>query len=493
MRIRGFEDATLHETHISWVWVGETRVLKRKKPVRFGFLDFSTLERRRAACEAEKELNDRTAPGVTLGVRPLTTTNEPDLVEVDGPGDVVDVVVEMVRLPDDRRLADLAESGRLTDAHLVAVGHFVAEFHARAPEVPDSCTHDALAALLEENFETTDEFDTGLTVAQLGRVRALQESLVGDPIVDQRRAAGRCRDGHGDLRTDHVYLLDDLDSPRIVAIDGVEFDVAYRAGDVAMDVAFLAMDLWLHVSRPAAERMVAAWVDANDDAGVYAVLDRYIAYRAWVRGKVRALGGHADQARARFALAAEVATWKASARGAVIAVAGPIAAGKSTLAAKLARALAGPHFAADRVRKRLAGVTDDTSLGTRPFAGAYSAEASARVYEGLVDRARWVWKSGRLAIVDASFHDPVHHELLRAAAAEDGVTLRFVRCEAPVEVLRERLRARTSGPSDAREPLLEPFLAQYRPPEGDDVVAVDTSAPVAIDELLAALDLPGTR
>lgn len=487
MQVLGFEDATLHETHISWVWVGSERVLKRKKPRDFGFLDFSTLERRRAACEAERALNERTAPGITLGVRTLTATDDPAVLEVDGAGAVVDVAVEMVRLPDARNLAALAETGQLRPAHLDAVGRWLAAFHTSAPPTPDHGTPEAVRALLDENAASTRGLDTGLDVSVIDAVHAFQRTLVEDGSVAGRHAGGFVRDGHGDLRTDHVYLLGDLDDPRVVAIDGVEFDVAYRAGDVAMDLAFLAMDLELHVDREAAEHLVAAWVEATDDVGAYAVLDRYVAYRAWVRGKIRALTGQGAEARERFGLAAEVARRTDGAPGAVIAVAGPIAAGKSTLADHLARHLGAPHFAADRLRKQLAGVPVEQSLGSQPFTGAYAADASARVYEGLVQRAQAVWRSGRIAIVDASFRDPIHHDRLRAAAQQDRATLWFVRCEASTEVLRARLRARTSGPSDAREPLLEPFLATYDPPHGDDVVAVDTTRPVDVAALVTKL------
>jgi len=485
--IVGFEDATLHETHISWVWVGETRVIKRKKPVSLGFLDFSTLELRREACEAERALNERTAPGVTLGVRRLTATDRPERLEVEGPGELVDHVVEMVRLPDARTLAALADDDRLRPEHLEAVGRFVAKFHDAAPAAPSHGTPDAVRALLDENLETTAELDTGLSPAERDAVEAFQDELLDGGHVARRHAAGRSRDGHGDLRTDHVYLLDDLDDPRIVAIDGVEFDVAYRAGDVAMDLAFLAMDLWLHVSREASDRMVAAWVEATDDADAYRVLDAYMVYRAWVRGKVRALGGELEDAQRRFALAARITGHARTARGEVYAVAGAIAAGKTTLARGLAGALAAPHFAADRLRKRLAEVPEDQSLGREPFAGAYAPEMTDRVYDGVIERARAVWQSGRPVVIDASFRDPAHHARLREAAAADGVRLRFVRCEAPVEVLRARLRARSGGLSDAREPLLEPFLARYQPPGGEDVLAVDTSAPVDVEAVLRRL------
>ncbi|MEO0602167.1 MAG: AAA family ATPase, partial [Myxococcota bacterium] len=405
----------------------------------------------------------------------------------DGPGQVVDVAVEMVRLPDDRTLADLAATGRLTSDQLEAVGRTLAAFHAQSPRAPGYGTPEALAALVTENFETTVAVDTGLDVPSRERVHAFQRSLLDDPVVARRHAEGRTRDGHGDLRTDHVYLLDDLATPRVVVIDGVEFDVAYRAGDVAMDIAFLGMDLWLHVSREAAERLLATWTVELDDAGAYAVLDRYMAYRAWVRGKVRAMSRQPEAARQRFALAATIAT--CATEGGLVAVSGPIAAGKSTLARQLAQALAAPHFAADRLRKRIAGVSEETSLGERPFAGAYAPEATDQVYDGLIERARHVWRSGRVAIVDASFRDVRHHAQVRKAAAAEGVPVRFVRCEAPVEVLRTRLRARDSGPSDAREPLLEPFLARYEPPRGDDVVAVDTSQPVDVEAVLTRLGI----
>ena len=180
----------------------------------------------------------------------------------------------------------------------------------------------------------------------------------------------------------------------------------------------------------------------------------------------------------------------------LVGVGGPIAAGKSTLADALSHRLQGPVIDADRTRKRLAGVAEAHRLadaGAPAFRGAYSEDATARVYATLVDHARPALRSGRAVVLDASFRTQALRDVVRRAAAELGVPCGFVACHAPADVLRARLEARDRQPgvvSDARAPLLDAFLARYEAPTGPDHLAVDTSQPVDLDVVAAwAADL----
>ncbi len=493
MEIRGWESAEVRTTHISVVLLGSERVLKLKKPLDLGFLDFRSLAEREAACRNEMALNERTAPGVTLGVRAIT--DGPDGLEVDGRGEVVDWAVEMQRLPDDRRLISVLQAGDLDIADIDRVAGWLAAFHGRAEEQPTYGGADTVARLVQENFDELPQADELLGAEEAEAARQWQRAALPSEVIEARRAEGRVRDGHGDLRLDHVYLLGERAAPRVVAIDGIEFDFAYRRLDVAADLGFLAMELELHGRHDLAERLVARWARDVGDWGVYRVLDGYVAYRAWVRAKVRMLQGDREACRARLGVAHALAKGRAGSgqartRPVVVAVGGPIAAGKSTLAERLARALRAPVVDADRTRKQLAGVDVHTRLADagEAFAGAYSEAATERVYEALATYADAVLGSGRPVILDASFRSEELRDHARQVAARHGVPVRFVTATAPREVLEARLAAREqgpAGPSDARAPLLDDFLARYTPPSGPDVRIVDTSAPLDEEALVA--------
>ena len=495
MQIQGWEEAQVRQTHISTVLIGADRVLKLKKPVSFGFLDFTTLEQRRDACEAEAHLNERTAPGVTLGVRRLTAAGggpggDGGVLEVEGSGALVDYAVEMQRLPDERRMASLLQRGELTTEHVDQVAEWLAGFHAASPRCAPYGSPEAVSALIEENFEQTPGADASMGPEQATRAREFQRELIASGWVQRRLEAGRVRDGHGDLRLDHVYLLGDLGAPRIVAIDGIEFSPRYRCADVASDLAFLAMELLLHGASALSERLIARWALQSGDWEVYGVVDRYMAYRAWVRAKIRGLQGDERAAHQRYELAHRIATRQRS--RVLVAVGGPIASGKSTLADALSFALEAPVIDADRTRKQLAGVEPEVSLGSEPFAGAYTEAATEVVYAELARRAALVLDSGRTVVLDASFRSEAVRRYALQAAFAAGVACPFVLCSVPIPLLRQRLEARTGGASDARAPLLDDFLARYEPPVGPGVLEVDTSGPVDLEPIVAFVSAQAT-
>lgn len=485
MVIDGWESAELRETHISMVFLAEDRVLKVKKAVALGFLDFSTPQRQRAACEAERALNDRTAPGVTLGVRSITRTERPEHFEVDGAGEVAHWAVEMTRLPDDRRLQARLDAGALDGPTIDRVAAWLASFHELAPPRPEHGGGSVVVALMEENFAQLPEASTLVGADAVAAMQRWQRHALRPELVEQRRRAGRVRDGHGDLRLDHVYLM----GADVVAIDGIEFDERYRCLDVAADLGFLVMDLHAHGRPDLAERLAARWASHTGDWDVYGVLDGYVAYRAWVRAKVRHLQGDPEAARRRLAVALE-RTRPPAEPPRLVVVGGPIAAGKSTLAGLVGSMLRAPVIDADRTRKQLAGVAPDSRLGAEAFAGAYSDEATSRVYDALMDYAGIVIRSGRTAVLDASFRTQALRDRARQAGARLGVPVRMVACTAPEPVLRARLEARHGRPaevSDARAPLLTEFLARYEVPSGSDVLVVDTSSEVDEPQLKAFL------
>jgi hypothetical protein len=483
------------ETHISWVFLGGGEVFKVKKPVVFGFLDFGTLDKRRAACEAEDALNRRLAPDVYRGVVPVTR-DASGRHAVGGAGEVVDWAVRMRRLPDETRADRLLERGRLDPTALRRVAATLAEFHARARCDAHTAAFgsvDAIRRNVAENFAQSRRYPVpGVTPALVRAVRRWQDRFLAErsAVFEARREAGRVRDGHGDLRLDQMYRERD----RFLVLDCIDFNERFRYEDVASDIAFLSMDVRSRKRADLAEIFLAAYARAAGDYGLYRVVDFYESYRAHVRSKVAAILAHdpgtdpalRDAARSdarRYLLLARAAGRPPLVPPRLTAVGGLIAAGKSTVAEALGERGAAPVVDSDSTRKRLFGRSPETPLLAPAWAGAYSEETTRRVYAALFEAADGILESGRPVVLDASFRSREMRREARRLARRRRVPFLFVECRAYPEVCRARLRARANRPgiSDAREPLWDEFAARWEPvddlPPGEHVV-LDTDRPL---------------
>jgi uncharacterized protein len=501
----------LRETHISWVLLFERTVFKLKKPVNFGFLDFSTLERRRAACEAEVTLNARLAPGVYRGVVPIlrdgqgrhrfgsapTSTAHPS-PEPASSAQIVDWAVEMLRLRDedcaDQRLA----AGRLGGEDLERLASSLSRFHAQARTGPDIDTFGSVAAIglnVRENFEQAHtalgRVATELEVQQVEK-QQLDFSNANGALFQERISKHRIRDGHGDLRLEHAYLHAD-EPPKI--IDCIEFNERFRFADVCADVAFLSMDLAWHGRTDLAETFLAAYARESDDYDLYSVVNFYESYRAYVRAKICAIGystpglgsdkqRRLEQDARRYLLLALAAERQSIEPARLIAVGGVIASGKSTVAEALGRALATPVLSSDRTRKTLLGVPATSAVFDDPWQGAYSDATTEQVYAEVLRRANVVLGSGRTVIIDASFRTRSMRAQAQQLARAHGAAFLFVECRAPIEVNRRRLEQRARGPSisDGRLDVLDEFVQRYEPVvelDGGEHLIVDSAGPVS--------------
>jgi len=476
-------EVELEETHISWVFLHPEEVFKVKKPVAMGFLDFSTPELRRQACEAEVELNRRLAPGIYRGVLPIT--RGPDgRHRLRGEGPAVDWAVEMRRLPLARRADQLLAAGHLGPEELEAIATHLASFHASARcdgETGHYGAREVIAGNVRENFEQTRETVADyISPAEAAEIEAWQLTFLAEhgPLFARRIETGRVRDGHGDLRLEHVYLEGD----EVTIIDCIEFNRRFRFADVAADVAFLSMDLASRDRADLAEIFLAAYAREANDFDLYPLVDFYESYRAHVRAKVASFmaAGDGDLPRREMAAAearhhyllALACERRSLLPPVVVAVGGWIAAGKSTVARRLGQHLAAPVVDADRTRKHLLGVEATTPVHVGPFEGAYSATASIGVYAELRRRAGAVLASGRPVVVDASFRSRQERARFRELAREVGVPFTFVECRVSPEIARERLalRDRERGVSDGRLEIFDAFHARFEavtelPPE----------------------------
>ena len=497
------EGITLVQTHISWVLLGPSEVWKLKKPASLGFLDFGTIEARKAACEAEVALNRRLAPEVYLGLRPVTRDADGRLA-IDGAGEVVDWAVHMRRLSDrdraDRRLAE----GRLDRDDIERIAARLARFHAaaRCDEATAAFGRpEAIAFNVQENFaQTRSSIERFVTESQAREIEDWQRAFLAEheDRLEARVAAGRIRDGHGDLRLEHVYLSDDGE---VTIIDCIEFNDRFRYADVAADLAFLAMDLSEHQHVELSEHLVACYARHSGDYDLYGVLDFYESYRAYVRAKIASFVlaepgvDHERRERAEASARHHFLLALASERrpllgAAVVAVGGIIASGKSTVAAHLGFEMSAPIVDADRTRKQLLKVEATAPVHEGSWQGAYDPQFTREVYAEVLRRAEIVVSSGRPVLIDASFRDRALRGRARDLAARLGVPFRMIECRVAPQIARARLRerAKQASVSDGRLEIFDDFVARWEPIEeftSEEHVILDTSRP--IEDNLAAI------
>jgi aminoglycoside phosphotransferase family enzyme/predicted kinase len=469
----------LVQTHISWVFLLKKDVFKVKRPVALGFLDFSSVEARKAACDAELRLNARLAAGTYLGVVPVLAGPDGRHRIGGPPGRVVDWAVHMNRLPETQRADELLRRGELSIDMVDGLAARIARFHAEAATDEQNAQLGSAAAVLscvEDNFAETESTVTRyLREEELDEIKRWQRAFLQDNVrlFERRIAMGRVRDGHGDLRLEHVYVAGD---PSPTIIDCIEFSDRFRYADVCSDVAFLSMDFAAHGRVDLAERLLARYARESNDFDLFALVDFYESYRAYVRGKIASLMADdesvawsarsqaRDHARRYFLLA--LSSHRRCLLGpSVIAIGGPIASGKSTIAGAVGGQMNAPIVDADRTRKSMLGLAAEHPVHDPAWQGAYDGAVTDKVYGELLRRASVVLASGRPVVIDASFRSRAHRSAARELARANGAPLLFVECRVDRELARARLEARARGPSvsDGRLAIFDAFAAQFEP------------------------------
>jgi aminoglycoside phosphotransferase family enzyme len=273
------------ETHGSWVLLTSTRAYKVKKPVTMAFLDYGSLARRREMCRAEVAVNRRAAPGVYVGVRAIVPSGDGvELAPDDAPG-AIEYAVEMRRFDETATLAAAVEAGDATPELVADVGRRVAAFHAAAGEVTPAAGGEAIKRSIDDDFATLSTLlsDYPGRARDLVAAERFAAGFLGSrwEELDSRARAGRVRDGHGDLRAEHVLL-----GPHPALVDAIEFDPGLRRIDVGLDLAFLVMELHAAERQDLAAALVAGYRDEGGDPGDDRLLAFFAAYRARVRAKV---------------------------------------------------------------------------------------------------------------------------------------------------------------------------------------------------------------
>ena len=289
----------LVQTHISYVFITDDIVYKFKKPVDFGFLDFTTLARRRLFCEQELLLNRRLCPSIYLGLVALEKRGDrfrlKEIQQAD-PEHIVEYGVKMKRMPEDRMMANVIGSGQLTGEMIDSICDVLVPFYDKAEggtKIKEFGKPESVGVNIFENFSQTEGFIGGSSFSrdQFDRIKGFSERfLQQDDLFAARIDAGRIRDCHGDLYSANICLAD-----RVYIFDCIEFNKRFRYCDVASDIAFLAMDLDYHGLEDMSERFVTRFSEKSGDSGLRAMLDFYKCYRAYVRGKINLFTANAPE------------------------------------------------------------------------------------------------------------------------------------------------------------------------------------------------------
>ncbi|MGH6673619.1 MAG: AAA family ATPase [Xanthobacteraceae bacterium] len=453
-RTHGCASVRRIDTHAATVFLAGNRAIKIKRAVRFPFLDYSTLAKRREACEAELAVNAPYAPEIYLRVLPITREAGGGLA-INGKGPPVEWAVEMRRFDETRTLDHLANE--LDETLADALGRAVAAAHARAQPVDDKAWIAALGSYIDEHAAAFAEHPEIFAVAQIEALvqasRAAYRQIV--PLLEERGRRGLIRRIHGDLHLGNIALIDD----RPVLFDAIEFSDIIASGDVLYDLAFLLMDLLERGLSHAANIVLNRYLtEAHriEDLDGLAALPFFLSMRAAIRAKValarmerldtRAQNPVAQSARGYFAFAARAI---APPKSKFIAIGGLSGTGKTRLARALARHI-GPMPGAvivrsDIERKALFGVGETEKLPEQ----AYTPAANQRVYAVLIDKARRILAAGHTVIVDAVFARPQERDALGAEAESIGIPLHGLFLTTSLGTRIERVAGRSGDASDA--------------------------------------------
>ena len=469
------EAVELMETHISWVLLAGEYAYKIKKPVDFGFLDFSTLEKRKHFCEEELRINRRLAPDIYLQVVAISGT--PEQPELEGQGEAFEYAVKMRRFPADGLLCH--RPGELSSELMDRLARQIADFHGRIDSCPQDEPWGAPDLVLHpmvENFRHIDqlEHDPDLE-AQLERLEAWtrqSHARLADTIAARKRD-GFVRECHGDMHLGNITLVDG----RTLIFDAIEFNPALRWIDLMNEIAFLTMDLDEKGRPELAQRVLNRYLEQSGDYEGLCLLRFYQVYRAMVRAKVTALRlGQGDlEAEEREQLGMEFRKYLQLAErythggaSGIVITHGASGSGKSRAARKLVMEIPAIQLRSDVERKRLAGLDAQARTQAEVEGGIYSETFTRRTYDRLLELAEAITAAGFVAVADATFLRREQRRIFQELAQRLDAPFLILEMQTPEAVLRERVRARLEmgkDPSEADEAVLSRQLEQMEPLE----------------------------
>jgi uncharacterized protein len=468
------ETVEVVQTHISYVFIAGDYVYKVKKPVNFGFLDFTTLEQRKFYCEEELRLNKRLAPTIYLDVVPLTQDNQGHL-SISGNQHVVEYAVRMKKMPLDKMLKILLAKGQVDEKILDAMAGKIASFHKAAQtggSIDEMGSIKTIRHNTEENFAQTEKhIDITIPLYQYQFIRDYVEQFLAanKSFLEKRVAQHKIRDCHGDLHLEHICIADE-----VIVFDCIEFNERFRFSDVAAEVSFLTMDLDYNGYPEQAKTFVQSYLKYSGDHDMPALLNFYRCYYAYVRGKVtsfrldqKEIPEHENDAIKKtasqyFDLAYTYATRLE--KPVLILTAGMIGSGKSHQARHLKARLGADVIRTDVLRKELLSIAPAEKHHEAFGQGIYSDDISRQTYSKALELAAEKIRQGKPVVIDASFKNRSDRTLAVDLAGKLHVPFYFIECVCPDDVVKIRLDKRKldkDNPSDGRWEILEEQKRQF--------------------------------
>ncbi|MCP4470991.1 MAG: AAA family ATPase [Gammaproteobacteria bacterium] len=467
------------ETHISWIILTGNYAYKIKKPVNFGFLNFSTLDRRHFYCSEELRLNRRFAPRIYLGLVEIRGSHEAP--HLQGDGEVIEYALKMTEFPQQCLLSHHAASGTLEAALIDAIAIRVNSLHADSAQTGSANRDNAnkdngfgtgrvAQRWSEENMtHIADTIPAALLPESYARLRHWYRDngeLLRD--IDQRKRDGYVRECHGDLHLGNMALIEG----EVTAFDCIEFNPELRWIDTISEAAFVAMDLHARGYPAYCWRFINRYLEISADYGAVKLLRYYFIYRALVRAKVEALRVDLSETSSANALAAfkpaldyiELADqWASRHRDGLIVMHGLSGSGKSTVAAQLVEALGAIQIRSDVIRKQLFDIDLDAPSESGLDGGIYRSDATALTYRKLGEIAATIISADYCVIVDATFlREAQRRRMLELESATPCARI-IVVCDAPEAVLRKRIEERENDPSEANLQVLEQQTRKREP------------------------------
>lgn len=478
------------ETHISWVFIAGDDVYKVKKAVNFGFLDFTTLEKRRFYCEEEVRLNSRLAPEIYLGVTRIGLDQEGRMV-LGGGATPLEYAVHMKKIPSDKMLKKLLPRQDFNSGVMADIAKKLALFHREAEtggQIDETGGIKTVRRNHEENFSQTEPF-VGITLsaARHAFIRSFARRFleIHADLFRKRVLEHRIRDCHGDLHLEHIVIS----GSDIIIFDCIEFNERFRYGDVAAEVSFLAMDLDFNGYAELSERFVEAYVAESGDIEIPFLVHFYKCYYAFVRGKVTGFRLHEPQispeertvvtetASRYFDLAFSYAA--RFTKPTLVIMAGLMGSGKSVVARELSRMTGASVIRMDVVRKELCNM-DPRERKLDDFGqGIYSDKITELVYQKSLEQAKGILEAGKSVIIDASFKRKDHRHAAGNLADELKSAFFVIECVCPDDCIRKRLIERIKDQNEASDGRTEILDAQKE--DFDAISEFPTSVHLLLD------------
>ena len=443
------ERVELVQTQMSFVFLTGDYVYKIKKPVNLGYLDYTTLDKRLFFCRRELELNQRLWPEIYLAVVPIV--KQGNKITLSGEGGIIDYAVKMRQLPRDRMLNELIVKDRLPDDALIRIAQKLAAFHKKA-ETGDAInvfgSLDNIKYNTDEDFRQTESY-LGTTIAaeKFCRIKDFTNRFIADnaPLFHKRVTEGKIRDCHGDLHAAHICVTNG-----ICIYDCIEFNERFRYGDVASEVAFLAMDLDHYGRADLSRSFVEAYVESSSDGGILPLLNFYKCYRAYVRGKVESFKfddsyiSEEERVKTRDLAASyfDLAGFYVRPRPALFITVGLAGTGKSVIANALAKRIGTVVIASDVVRKKLAGIPLTEHRFNEFNSGIYSRDFSRKTYDAMFARAGDYLSKGMSVILDATFILAEGRQIAMKLAQEKGADFFVLESTLEEGLIKSRLQHR---------------------------------------------------